>query len=152
MASGMLNKGPQFSKNTLLWLWKRHRWRFNQEKLRLVDNLWLTNGKTRFLRNSLLVINQAWEKPCSFEMTAKILPWIQVELLKDRMYLQLIRYLLFLIMPLNKQIIEFFVYFRQCWYVCVLSVCVSTHVNVDLVHNEPPVCGRDRWYSSHGIN
>lgn len=58
-----------------------------QEKIGLVDNLWLTNVKTQFLRNSQLVINQAQEKLCSLETTAKFLHWIQMQFLKDRIYL-----------------------------------------------------------------
>lgn len=58
-----------------------------QEKIGLVDNLWLTNVKTQFLRNSQLVINQAQEKLCSLETTAKFLLWIQMQFLKDRIYL-----------------------------------------------------------------
>lgn len=76
-------------------------------------------------------------------MTAKFFPWIQMQFPKDRMYLQPIRYLLFLIMPLNKQIIEILVYIRKCWHVCALCVCVSVHVNVALAHNAQPVCGHD---------
>lgn len=57
-----------------------------------------------------------------------------MQVLKDRMYLQLVRYLLLLIMPLNKQIIDIsFILENVGMSVC--CVCVSMHVNVAIAHN-----------------